>query len=282
MLEIQRGVIELNNEVIKLQDVTAGYKTVTGFKSILKRYQVVLKDINLTVSKGERVAIIGESGSGKSTLLKVIIGLLKPIKGEVYVYGKQIYKLPWRERVKIIRKIGYVPQDPYSALNPLLRVKHAISEPLEALGLKDEIIEQRVREAVKFVGLPQEVLNSTPDELSGGMRQRVLIVRALVAEPEILILDEPTSALDVSIQAQIINLLNDIYSKLKTTMITVTHDLAVAQYLADRAFILRNGSISEEGPIDQILSNPRSEYTRKLVLSYYVASFKNNKSVGTE
>lgn len=271
----------MSDKIIELRDVTAGYKTTIGFKSILKQYQVVLKNINLVVSKGERVAIIGESGSGKSTLLKVIIGLLKPVKGEVYVHGKEIYKLPWRERVKIVRKIGYVPQDPYRALNPLLTVKQAISEPLEALGLNNKIVEQRVKEVVKFVGLPQEVLNSTPDELSGGMRQRVLIARALIAEPEILILDEPTSALDVSIQAQIINLINDIYGKFRTTMVIVTHDLAVAQYLADRAIILQNGSIVEEGLFDQILSNPRSEYTRKLVLSYYITGFKNNKLIGT-
>lgn len=264
-------------EVIKLRDVEAGYKTTLGFKSVFKHYQVVLKNINLSIAKGEKVAIIGESGSGKSTLLKVIIGLLKPIRGDVFIYDKQIYKLPWRERVKIIRKIGYVPQDPYRALNPSLKVKKILSEPLEAIGLKDELIEQRVREVLKFTGLQREVIDATPDELSGGMRQRVLIARALIADPEILILDEPTSALDVSIQAQIINLLNDIYSKLHTTMIIVTHDLAVAQYLADRVIILKEGTLVEEGSFDQILNNPRSEYTRKLVLSYYVTTFKNSK-----
>ncbi|MEM0031099.1 MAG: dipeptide/oligopeptide/nickel ABC transporter ATP-binding protein [Desulfurococcaceae archaeon] len=261
-------------EVIKLRNVTAGYKTTLGFKSIFKHYQVVLRNINLSITRGEKVAIIGESGSGKSTLLKVIIGLLKPIKGDVLIYDKQIYKLPWRERVKIIRKIGYVPQDPYKALNPLLKIRQILAEPLEASGLDDKTIEQRVREVVRFVGLQREILDATPDELSGGMRQRVLIARALIADPEILILDEPTSALDVSIQAQIINLLNDIYNKLGTTMITVTHDLAVAQYLADRAIILKEGTIVDEGSFDQILSNPRSEYTRKLILSYYVTTFK--------
>jgi ABC-type glutathione transport system ATPase component len=220
------------------------------------------------VEKGERVAIIGESGSGKTTILRVILGLLKPISGKVLIYGKDLYSLPSDQKLQILRRIGYVPQDPYRSLNPVLKIKYIVGEPLEAAGVEWRYIEEKAREVLKIVGLPQSILNDTAEELSGGMRQRVLIARAIIAEPEILVLDEPTSALDVSIQAQIINLLNSIYNTFKVTMITVTHDLGVAQYLADRLIILKSGKIVEEGSVDEVLRDPKSEYTKSLITSY--------------
>ncbi|MEM1612261.1 MAG: ATP-binding cassette domain-containing protein [Desulfurococcaceae archaeon] len=268
-----------SSSVVELKGVWAGYKIVWRAMSIFKRYYVVLKNINLNVRSGERVAIIGESGSGKSTLLKVILGLLKPIRGEVRIHGVSIYQLPWKKRVQTIRKVGYVPQDQYKALNPSLEVKQILAEPLEVLKLDKKTIEQRIKEISKLVGLPSHVLDLTPDELSGGLRQRVLIARALIHEPTVLLLDEPTSALDVSIQAQIINLLNDVYLKLHPTMILVTHDLAVAQYLADRVLIIKDGIIVEEGPLDCVLRSPKSEYARSLVLSYYVTASLNRNEL---
>ncbi len=268
----------MSEEVIKLERVTAGYKVVKGALSIWKQVNVVLRDISFSIGKSERLAIIGESGSGKTTLLKVILGLLKPIKGSVLLYGRDIYRIPDEEREKILRKIGYVPQDPYRSLNPVLKVKTIIGEPLEVIGENKEKIEKRVVEVARFVGLPWSALDDTPEELSGGMRQRVLIARAIIANPEILVLDEPTSALDVSIQAQILNLLNNIYSNFKPTMITVTHDLAVAQYLADRVIILKDGCIVEEGKLEEVLYNPRHEYTKTLVSSYLYTTTTNSVS----
>jgi ABC-type glutathione transport system ATPase component len=256
------------SSILELQRVTAGYKSVKGFKSLIKRVEIVLRDISFTVEKGERVAIIGESGSGKTTILRVILGLLKPISGKVLIYGKDLYSLPSDQRLQILRRIGYVPQDPYKSLNPVLKIKYIVGEPLEAAGVEWRYVGERIREVLKIVGLPQSILNDTAEELSGGMRQRVLIARAIIAEPEILVLDEPTSALDVSIQAQIINLLNSIYNTFKVTMITVTHDLGVAQYLADRLIILKSGKIVEEGSVDEVLRDPKSEYTKSLITSY--------------
>jgi len=256
------------DSILELQRVTAGYKSVKGFKSLIKRVEIVLRDISFTVEKGERVAIIGESGSGKTTILRVILGLLKPISGKVLIYGKDLYSLPSDQKLQILRRIGYVPQDPYRSLNPVLKIKYIVGEPLEAAGVEWRYIEEKAREVLKIVGLPQSILNDTAEELSGGMRQRVLIARAIIAEPEILVLDEPTSALDVSIQAQIINLLNSIYNTFKVTMITVTHDLGVAQYLADRLIILKSGKIVEEGSVDGVLRDPKSEYTKSLITSY--------------
>jgi ABC-type glutathione transport system ATPase component len=279
VLESSGGTMVMKNPeyIIKLENVTAGYLiTPPGIRSLIKTRYIVLKNINLSVNKSERIAIVGSSGSGKTTLLKVILGLLKPFSGRVFIYEYDIYRLPWRERVKILKKIGYVPQDPFKSLNPMLRVKDILREPLEAhviRGYKESKIESKVKSIVKLVGLPEKVLEMYPEELSGGMRQRVLIARALVSEPEVLILDEPTSALDVSVQAQIINLINDIYEQFKPAILLVTHDLSIAQYIADRIIVIENKEIVEEGLIDNVLSNPQSHFMKMAVSSY-----KDNKN----
>lgn len=253
---------------VSLRNVEAGYKMIINERSLFKKYRPVLKGVNLEILLGERWAIIGESGSGKTTLLKVILGLLEPVKGEVLVLGKPIYKIPWRERVNILRRVGYVPQDPFKSLNPLLRIKDIVSEPLVAMKMNKDDIEREVEDAIRLVGLHRSVLDETPDELSGGMRQRVLIARALVSKPKILLLDEPTSALDVSIQAQIINLINELYAMFNFAIVTVTHDLGVAQYLADKVAILKGGEIVETGLIEDIFKSPISDYTKRLVESF--------------
>lgn len=254
--------------VIELKNVTAGYYAAEGFKTLKKVFKPVITNIDLKVNDGERLAIIGESGSGKTTLLRVILGLLPPLWGDVVVLGEQIYRIPPRLRWRITRQIGYVPQDPARSLNPRLRVVEVMAEPLFRTNLSEKEKAERIRDALRIVQLHESILNYYPSQLSGGMMQRVLIARAIVHEPEILLLDEPTSALDVSIQAQIINLLCDIHEKLELAMVTVTHDLPVAQYLADRAVILYRGTIVEEGPMEEIIAHPRSEHAHLLVTSY--------------
>jgi len=257
----------IESEIIRLENVSAGYMVVgRGLRSLKREKRIILRNINMSVRDGERVAIIGESGSGKTTILKTILGLLKPFSGRVLVMGKDIYSMKWRERVRVLRYIGYVPQDPYRALDPSVRIRKILEEPLESLGIRER--DSRIREALKLVQLPIDVLDMYPSELSGGMRQRVLIARAIVHDPEILILDEPTSALDVLIQAQIVNLINEIHRKLELAILTVTHDLGVAQYIADRAIVLYRGEIVEEGPMDSIIKAPKTEYTRLLISSY--------------
>lgn len=258
-----------HEEVLRLENVTAGYRTSTLSLGLLaRRYNIVLRNVNLAISSGERVAIVGESGAGKTTLAKVVLGLLKPLKGEVYLLGKPLYKLSWRARVKLLRNIGYVPQDPYKALNPSLKVIQILMEQLEALKLSSESALTRIQEVLDLVKLPKSVLDKTPTDLSGGMRQRVLIARALVGRPCILLLDEPTSSLDVSIQAQIINLLNDVQRRLGITMITISHDLSVVQYLADRLIVLKNGQVVEDGMLDELIASPRSNYFKTIKAEY--------------
>ncbi len=254
--------------VIVFENVTAGYRVLRGFWSLIPRVKPVLYNLSFNVYPGDKLAIIGESGAGKTTIIKILLGLMKPVSGRVLVFGKDIYALKSSERRKLYRRIGYVPQDPGRSLNPKLQVIDILAEPLEAQGVPWRIIEDKAREVLGFVGLSDKVLDMYPDQLSGGMQQRVLIARALIHDPEILILDEPTSALDVSIQAQIIKLINKIYGARRLTLILVTHDLAVAQYVADRGIVLRKGVIVEEGDLMKLIRRPEHEYTRLLVKSY--------------
>ncbi|MEM1828343.1 MAG: ATP-binding cassette domain-containing protein, partial [Desulfurococcaceae archaeon] len=159
----------MSSDIIKVENVTAGYQVFQqGIKSLFRKYNIVLRNINLVARDGERIVIIGESGSGKTTLLKVIMGLLKPMSGKVFVMGKDIYSLPWSKRISILRHVGYLPQDPYRALNPSIKIKTILEEPLEAMGVQDK--ENRVREVLKLVKLDESVLNKYPQDLSGGMR----------------------------------------------------------------------------------------------------------------
>jgi len=251
--------------VLSLRNVTVEYREWRGFK--LSRLRA-LDHVSFSLEKGERVAVIGESGAGKTTLIKTILGLLRPVEGKVLVLGTDIYKLPKKKRHIVTVKIGYVPQSPGKALNPKLKVKTTLLEALEKSKVSEEEALKRVEEAIRLVNLDPSVLEMYPDQLSGGMQQRILIARSLVNNPELILLDEPTSALDVSTQAQIINLLNIIHEKLKPALLLVTHDLPVAQYLADRVIVLYRGRIVEENTIDELIRNPQHSYTRLLIESY--------------
>ncbi len=263
-----------NRSAVELVDVTAGYWTADGFA--LRRFHPVLKGVSVTVRRGERVAIVGESGSGKTTLLRVVLGVLQPASGRVVVMGREIYRLPRRLRWTVTSRIGYVPQDPARSLNPRLKVRDIVMEPLERSDLTEREKMERVRDALRMVQLHESVLDYYPAQLSGGMMQRVLIARAVVHEPELLLLDEPTSALDVSIQAQVINLLNSIQRKLGCTMVVVTHDLPVAQYLADRAVLLHRGAVVEDVPFEELVRSPKSELAKLLIRSFSLVTSSAN------
>jgi ABC-type glutathione transport system ATPase component len=255
-------------EIVVFDNVTVGYKYYGGISSLRAKTRIVLRNISFRLHSGERLAIIGESGAGKTTIIKNILGLLKPLSGRILVFGNDIYGKDRGRLKEVYRKIGYVPQNPGRALNPRMEILDIMAEPLEAQGLEWDVIEEKARRIARLVHLNEKVLSMYPDQLSGGMQQRVLIARALIHDPELLILDEPTSALDVSIQAQIINLINEIYSKTHLAILLVTHDLAVAQHVAERAIVLRKGVIVEEGSMDEIIHSPKHEYTRLLIESY--------------
>ncbi|MNM18659.1 Glutathione import ATP-binding protein GsiA [compost metagenome] len=225
-----------------------------------------LHDLNLEVHAGQTLAIVGESGSGKSTALRIALGLEKPSHGRVEFAGVDVSACSWRQFRPLRRRIQLVQQNPFAALDPRFTVFDSIVEPLVSFGLlKGEALERRARELITRVHLPVHFLDRLPRELSGGQRQRVAIARALALEPEVLLLDEPVSALDVSVQAQILALLDELQRELGMAYVLVSHDLAVVASMADQVLVLQRGQVVEQGPAVQVFGQPASAYTRALI-----------------
>jgi peptide/nickel transport system ATP-binding protein len=224
-----------------------------------------LDDVSLEVAEAESIAIVGESGSGKTTLARCILGLAEPTNGSIVVQGIDITHRPnlsAEQRATVCRTIQCVFQDPYTSLNPAHTVRFTLQE---AVRQSDETTARTPLELLDLVGLPTEFADRRPAALSGGQRQRVAIARALAVSPRLLICDEPTASLDVSVQGQIIELLRDLNLTLGTTLLFITHDLAVVRQIATRAAVMRNGQVVEIAPVDQLLSAPRHEYTKQLI-----------------
>ena len=222
-------------------------------------------DVSLKINRGQVFAVVGESGCGKTTLARMLLGLLEPTDGEIYLDGQLISEV--RSDV-ISRKVQPVFQDPYSSLNPRKTIESIISLPLRVhdIGTKESRID-RVSELMRLVGLPSRLIHSYPNQLSGGQRQRVAIARALIMEPGIIVCDEPTSALDVSVQAHILNLLQDLKDKFNLTYIFISHDLAVVEHLADWVAVMYLGRLIEFGSASEVLRNPLHPYTQALMES---------------
>ena len=222
-------------------------------------------DVSLKINRGQVFAVVGESGCGKTTLARMLLGLLEPTDGEIYLDGQPISEV--RSDV-ISRKVQPVFQDPYSSLNPRKTIESIISLPLRVhdIGTKESRID-RVSELMHLVGLPGRLIHSYPNQLSGGQRQRVAIARALIMEPGIIVCDEPTSALDVSVQAHILNLLQDLKDRFNLTYIFISHDLAVVEHLADWVAVMYLGRLIEFGSASEVLRNPLHPYTQALMES---------------
>nr|WP_205864134.1 ABC transporter ATP-binding protein [Planosporangium mesophilum] len=223
-----------------------------------------MRDVSFEIFEGESVGIVGESGSGKSTLSRILLGMDQPTRGEVRFRGRSLRGANREVRGRLIRDVQMVFQDPSASLDPKMPVGVAIAEPLRALGIEGDRA-ARVRELLELVGLPADVVRRYPHEFSGGQRQRIAIARALAPRPRVLVADEPVSALDVSVQDQIITLLNHLRQTLGLTLLMVAHDLAVVQLLCERTIVMNQGRIEEEGPTSTILTAPRSGYAQKLL-----------------
>ena len=248
--------------VLAARDVTQVY-TVRKAMFAPKRRIVALDNVSMELHRGETLALIGESGSGKSTLARILLGLAKPTSGEVAMLGRPVADLSAVERASFVQPVF---QDPYSSLNPRRRLSEIIARPLWLRGERDAAkLTSAVEEAMDLVRLPKRLVHSYPSQLSGGQRQRVAIARALVTRPEALICDEPTSALDVSVQAQILNLIDDLRAEMGLTCLIITHDMAVVHQVADRVAVMLEGRIVEEGPARQVLSRPENAYTGRLL-----------------
>ncbi len=254
--------------VLELRSVTRRFE---GRAGLFRRSQstTAVDDISLALRSGEVLGLVGESGCGKSTVAKLLLGLLEPTSGEVFVGGQLLKDISARE---ISRKIQPVFQDPYSSLNPRQRIADIVTLPLRVHGIADRATQREMCAAMlERVGLPKRILGAYPNQLSGGQRQRVAIARALIIKPSVLILDEPTSALDVSVQSQILNLLMDLRDEYGLTYLMISHNLAVVEALATRAAVMYFGRIVEEGPADFLFQSPRHPYTQALLAAVLTA-----------
>jgi len=251
--------------MIRVEHLKKYFPITKGFIRKKTLYLKAVDDVSFIINDGETFALVGESGSGKSTTGRTILRLYEPTDGKVFFNDIEITALSEEELKKIKPKMQMIYQDPYSSLNPRMTVFDIIAEPLKEYNYKN--IEDRVLELLESVGLSDEHASKYPDELSGGQCQRVAIARALALEPEFLVLDEPTSALDVSVQAQVLNLLEKIQKEKKLTYLFISHDLGVVRYLSNRVGVMYLGKIVELGTIEQVFDNPFHPYTRMLLQS---------------
>ncbi len=221
--------------------------------------------VDLEIRRGETLGIVGESGSGKSTVARCIARLADPTGGSIVIDGLEVARLPHRRLREMRRKVQIVFQDPYRSLNPRRTVGASIVEGPMNYGAAGAVALDRARELMQLVGLDPGALDRYPHEFSGGQRQRICIARALAMEPALLIADEAVSALDVSVQAQILELLDSIRERLKLTMLFITHDLRVAAQVCDRVAVMQHGRIVETGAVTEVFARPRHDYTRALL-----------------
>jgi peptide/nickel transport system ATP-binding protein len=239
---------------------------VEGLSLGLASGEPVVEDVSFAVGQGEIMGLVGESGSGKTTAARSVVGLHPRTGGQVLLAGEELAAQVGRRTSDQRRRLQMVFQNPYASLNPTVTVGDSIARPAELFfGMSHTDALRKARDLADLVRLPDRVLDRYPVELSGGERQRAAIARALIAEPEVLVCDEITSALDVSVQAAVIELLEDLRQQLNLSMLFISHDLGVVASIADRIVVLEQGQIREQGDIGEVLAHPDNDYTRRLV-----------------
>ena len=252
--------------LLKVNNLKVHYPIRGGFFRTVKDHVRAVDGVSFELEKGETYGLVGESGCGKTTTGRAIIGLNSVTAGEIIFEGEDLASLKRRDRRKYIQDIQMVFQDPYSSLNARKNVLNIIAEPLrnfERLSPTEELL--RVQELVERVGLTPESIYKYPHQFSGGQRQRIGIARALTLNPKLIIADEPVSALDVSVQAQVLNFMQDIQEEFDLTYLFISHDLGIVRHMSDRLGIMHNGRLVEEGTRDDIFENAQHPYTKRLL-----------------
>jgi oligopeptide/dipeptide ABC transporter ATP-binding protein len=225
-----------------------------------------VRDLSFSVAKGRTFGIVGESGSGKSTTARLVLRLLKPSAGRVLFRGRDLASLGREALRRERRHMQMIFQDPFGSLNPYMTVGELLGEPLEVHGVGEAAARPRqIVDLLDEVGLPAAAIGRYPHEFSGGQRQRIAIARALATGPDMIVADEPVSALDVSVQAQVLNLLRDLQERHATTLLFISHDLRVVEFMCDEIAVMYLGQIVEQGPRDAIYATPRHPYTKALL-----------------
>lgn len=252
--------------LIEVQHLTKSFVADTDFFGRPTSFVQAVDDVSFTIRRGEAFGLVGESGCGKTTIGKMICGLLKPTSGQILFEGRDITALSQRDRRAMCRDIQLVFQDPYASLNPRMTIGKIITEPiLTNKILPKEKVDDRVDELLELVGLAPYMKNRYPHEFSGGQRQRVGIARALALNPKLIVCDEPVSALDVSIQAQVLNLLDDLKEQLGLTYLFIAHGLNVVKHISDRVGVMYLGRMMEIAPKESLYTEPLCPYTQALL-----------------
>ena len=251
--------------VIEVQNLTKSFP-IRGKVPWRSTPFLAVDDVSFSIRRGTTTAIVGESGSGKSTVAQVVLKLLAPTSGRVLFEGKDVAALHGRELKTLRRRVQPIFQNPYGTLDPMYSIYRTIEEPMRIHGIGDpRSREARVRDLLDKVALPAAMMRRYPNELSGGQRQRVAIARALALDPEVVICDEAVSALDVLVQAQVLELLNDLQAELGLSYLFITHDLAVVRQIADATLVMEKGKVVEQGTTDEVFHSPQQDYTKRLL-----------------
>lgn len=251
--------------VIQVQDLTKEFP-IRGSVPWRSTPFTAVDRVSFAIERGTTTAIVGESGSGKSTVAQMVLKLLDPTSGRVLFEGKDVTTYKGKELKSLRRRVQPIFQNPYGTLDPMYSIYSTIEEPLRLHGIGDaKSREAKVRDLLDKVALPAEMMRRYPNELSGGQRQRIAIARALALDPEVVICDEAVSALDVLVQAQVLELLNDLQSELGLSYLFITHDLAVVRQIADRTLVMEKGRVVEQGTTDEVFHSPQEDYTKRLL-----------------
>jgi oligopeptide/dipeptide ABC transporter ATP-binding protein len=255
--------------LVSLRDVTVRYSARRKVFGRSDSEIVALENVSLEIRQGRSLGLVGRTGSGKSTIAQLIMGMIQPTEGSVTVARSGERRADATEAAGSRHGVQMVPQDPYSSLDPRMRVRDVVAEPItqgRRQGRRQRsVVRDRVRELLDLVGLPASAADLYPNEFSGGQRQRIAIARALSSEPNLIVLDEPTSALDVSIRAQILNLMWSLHEQLGVTYLTISHDINTVSYLSDEVAVIDSGRLVELGPNESVLTSPHHACTLQLV-----------------
>ncbi|MCO1602771.1 ABC transporter ATP-binding protein [Desulfosporosinus nitroreducens] len=270
----------MNEVLMKVQDLSKYFTIDTDWRgkpvSVLK----AVDEVSLTINKGEAFGLVGESGCGKTTLGKILVNLYSPTSGKIFFEGKELSALNKKQRRSYCKDIQMIFQDPYASLNPRMTVGDIIAEPIiinKLLPMSE--VEERVIFLLNCVGLARHQRNRFPHEFSGGQRQRVGIARALAVEPKLIVCDEPVSALDVSIQAQVLNLLDDLKEEFKLTYLFIAHGLGVVKHISDRVGVMYLGKLVEIAPKKELYANPLNPYTQALLSAIPVINSEKKERI---
>ncbi len=275
--KLDQDKIYQNKPLLEVKNLKVYYPIETSILGKVKRELKAVDNLSFDVYPAETLGLVGESGCGKTTLGRAILQLIKPTDGEVWYKGKNLCELSTSEMREMRKELQIIFQDPYSSLNPRMSIGEAIKEPMTVHGIGNSLSDrkEKVIQLLQKVGLEAHSYNRYPHEFSGGQRQRICIARALAVNPKFIICDESVSALDVSVQAQVLNLLNDLKREMGFTYIFISHDLSVVKFMSDRMIVMNKGKIEEIGVAEDIYANPQKEYTKKLIAAIPKGEVKN-------